>query len=230
MALVPKTKVELIKQKYPDGSDLVDRLGYYVCKGRSVMRLIIATQLAKVGLPFGYETVVNTHTHARTNARTRNHPHAHTQYCWAASRIHVYEMYDVLDHCEKNNFALDVNKSRPLSNDVHLPPIAHATNRTADLTEIAAGSADEKKQLEALKFLLEYKADSNAAGRDGDRALHFARTPAVATFLLEAKASIDAVNNAGDTALMTAARNARAQVAMVLLEAGANTTSKTRQA
>jgi ankyrin repeat protein len=85
----------------------------------------------------------------------------------------------------------------------------------------AARNADS----EAVRRLLQEKADVNAAEPDGTTALHWAsyRDDGVtAELLVRAGANVNAANDLGATPLWTASLNGSASMVRLLLEAGAN--------
>lgn len=106
---------------------------------------------------------------------------------------------EVVKDCLKQP-GVDVNKCISIRvGAVELPALVHAV-----MVEIKAPSPREVLQLQLVHTLIEHKADPNAAGAEKHRALHHAKTPAIAKALLDARASVDAVMNDGETALMWA--------------------------
>src|ERR1700722_639350 len=85
----------------------------------------------------------------------------------------------------------------------------------------AAKSGDR----DALRAVLQKKADVNAAGKDGSTALHWASYRddlESAELLIRAGANVNATTDLGVTALWAASQNGSAAIVRRLLEAGAN--------
>lgn len=85
----------------------------------------------------------------------------------------------------------------------------------------------------AVRSLLEWKADPDARDREGQTALHLIcgstispksnnRSARIMGLLIDAKADINAKNNRGQTPVYLAVRHARAELATMLLRAGAD--------
>ena len=85
--------------------------------------------------------------------------------------------------------------------------------------------AAQSGRLDMAHLLVDYGADKNANGMDGETPLHSAAGEGhveVARFLIEQQADKDAAAKDGETPLHLAARNGRAKLVRLLLESGAD--------
>jgi ankyrin repeat protein len=100
-----------------------------------------------------------------------------------------------------------------------------ASLMAADLGRPAMIEAAKSGDKEALRTLIQKKADVNAAEPDGTTALHWASYRDdldSADLLIRAGAKVNAVTDLGVTALWTASQNGSARMVRRLLDAGAN--------
>lgn len=110
----------------------------------------------------------------------------------------------------------DVNKSVEIYVRF-LPALAHACAAAGQGNPLA-----ESACLQIAQNLLAHKADPNAPGKLGTRALHVSDTKQIATLLLDSGPEVDAADDRGQTALMKATARGCPDVVEVLLSRRAN--------
>ena len=106
----------------------------------------------------------------------------------------------------------------------HAPSLLNKPNRVNGNT--AVHYAASKGRMEALKFLIDARADINQRNRLRQTALHrpsIAGKTQVVSLLLESGAAVDATDAEGNTSLYLALDDSQLEVAKLLLRAGAST-------